>query len=134
MGKLVHDVPKLVKLLDTLGPPASLHVVYEAGPTGFGLQRALRARGYGCDVIAPSQMPKRPAASRVKTDGRDSVALAECSRARQLRAIWVPQPGDEAIRDLTRAREDSINSRTKARQQLKGFLLRHAVRYAGKTS
>ena len=134
MGKLAHDVPKLVKLLDTLGPCASLHVVYEAGPTGFGLQRALRARGYGCDVIAPSQMPKRPAASRVKTDRRDSVALAECSRAGQLRAIWVPQPGDEAIRDLTRAREDGINSRTKARQQLKSFLLRHAVRYAGKTS
>jgi transposase len=134
VGKLAHDVPKLVKLLDTLGPPASLHVVYEAGPTGFGLHRALRARGYGCDVIAPSQMPKRPAASRVKTDGRDSVALAECSRAGQLRAVWVPEPGDEAIRDLTRAREDGIFSRTKARQQLKSFLLRHEVRYAGKTS
>ena len=62
MGKLAHDVPKLVRLLDTLGPPASLHVVYEAGPTGYGLLRALRARGFGCDVIAPSQMPKRPAA------------------------------------------------------------------------
>lgn len=58
--------------------------------------------GYGCDVIAPSQMPERPAASRVKTDGRDSLALAECSRAGQLRAVWVPEPGDEAIRDLTR--------------------------------
>jgi transposase len=134
VGKLAHDVPKLVKLLDTLGPPASLHVVYEAGPTGFGLQRALRARGYGCDVIAPSQMPKRPAASRVKTDGRDSVALAECSRAGQLRSVWVPEPADEAIRDLVRAREDGIFSRTKARQQLKSFLLRHEVRYAGKTS
>lgn len=134
VGKLAHDVPKLVKLLGTLGPPPNLHVVYEAGPTGFGLQRALQARGYACDVIAPSQMPKRPAASRVKTDGRDSVALAECSRAGQLRAIWIPEPGDEAIRDLTRAREDGIFSRTKARQQLKSFLLRHEVRYAGKTS
>lgn len=134
VGKLVHDVNKLVKVLDKVGPPQRLHVVYEAGPTGYGLLRALRARGYGCDVIAPSQMPKRPAASRVKTDGRDSIALAECSRAGQLRAVWVPEPADEAIRDLTRAREDGINSRTKVRQQLKSFLLRHAVRYAGKTS
>jgi transposase len=130
----VHDVNKLVKMLDKVGPPQRLHVVYEAGPTGYGLLRALRVRGYGCDVIAPSQMPKRPAASRVKTDGRDSVALAECSRAGQLRAVWVPEPADEAIRDLTRAREDGINSRTKARQQLKSFLLRHEVRYTGKTS
>lgn len=134
VGKLTHDVSKLIKLLDKVGLPARLHVVYEAGPTGYGLLRALRARGYTCEVIAPSQMPKRPAAARVKTDGRDSIALAECSRAGQLRAVWVPDPGDEAIRDLTRAREDSINTRTAARQQLKSFLLRHEVRYAGKTS
>ena len=134
VGKLIHGVNKLVKLLDKVGPSTRLHVVYEAGPTGYGLLRALQARGYACEVIAPSQMPKRPAAARVKTDGRDSIALAECSRAGQLRAVWVPEPGDEAIRDLTRAREDSINSRTTARQQLKSFLLRHEVRYAGKTS
>jgi transposase len=134
VGKLAHDVNKLLKVLDKLGPPQRLRVVYEAGPTGYGLLRALRARGCECDVIAPSQMPKRPAAARVKTDGRDSVALAECSRAGQLRSVWIPEPGDEAIRDLTRAREDGINNRTKARQQLKGFLLRHEVRYAGKTS
>jgi transposase len=134
VAKLPHDVSKLVKVLDKLGPAARLHVVYEAGPTGYGLLRALRAKGYVCEVIAPSQMPKRPAAARVKTDGRDSVDLAECSRAGQLRAVWVPEPADEAIRDLTRAREDGIFSRTKARQQLKSFLLRHEVRYAGKTS
>jgi transposase len=122
VGKLVHDVNKLVKLLAKLGPATRLHVVYEAGPTGYGLMRALRAKGYECEVIAPSQMPKRPAAARVKTDGRDSIDLAECSRAGQLRPVWVPEPADEAIRDLTRAREDAINNRTSARQQLKSFL------------
>jgi transposase len=60
--------------------------------------------------------------------------LAECSRAGQLRAVWIPDPPDEAMRDLARAREDAVNSRTRARHQLKGFLLRHGVRYAGKTS
>jgi transposase len=81
-------------------------------------------------LIAVSEFSAPP----LKTDGRDSVELAECSRAGQLRAVWIPQPGDEAIRDLARAREDAINSRTKVRQQLKGFLLRHGTRYAGKTS
>jgi transposase len=51
-----------------------------------------------------------------------------------LSAVWIPDPEDEAIRDLSRAREDAVNSRVQARHQLKGFLLRHDVRYTGKTS
>jgi len=133
IGKTTHDVNKLLKMVGKLGQPGQVHIVYEAGPTGYGLQRALQARGYVCEVIAPSQMPRRPG-DRVKTDGRDCVQLAECSRAGQLRAVWVPDPADEAIRDLARAREDAVNSRTQARHQLKGFLLRHGVRYAGKSS
>jgi transposase len=133
IGKVTHDVNKLLKVLAKIGTAEQLHIVYEAGPTGFGLQRALKGRGYVCEIIAPSQMPRRPG-DRVKTDGRDSIQLAECSRAGQLSAIWIPDPGDEAIRDLSRAREDAVNSRMQSRHQLKGFLLRHDVRYTGKTS
>lgn len=133
VGKVVHDVPKLLKVLAKIGTVDDLHIVYEAGPTGYGLHRALGARGYLCEVIAPSKMPRQPG-NRVKTDARDSLALAESSRAGQLSAVWVPGPADEAIRDLARAREDAIHSRGQVRQQLKGFLLRHDRRYAGKTS
>jgi transposase len=133
VGTVPHDKARLSKLLGKLGGPRSVHVVYEAGPTGFGLQRALTAEGYECEVIAPSKMPRRPG-DRVKTDRRDCLQLAECSRAGQLHAVWVPQPQDEAIRDLSRAREDAVNSRRQLRQQLKGFLLRHDVRYPGKSS
>ena len=97
VGKIAHDLGKLTKALSRIGPPEQLHLVYEAGPTGYGLQRSLAARGYLCEVIAPAQMPRRPG-DRVKTDGRDSVQLAKCSRAGQLRAVWIPAPGDEAIR------------------------------------
>ena len=133
IGKVTHDVNKLLKVLAKIGTAEQLHIVYEAGPTGFGLQRALKAKGYVCEIIAPSHIPRRPG-DRVKTDGRDSVQLAECSRAGQLTAVWIPDPEDEAIRDLARAREDAVNSRVQARHQLKGFLLRHDVRYKGKTS
>ena len=133
IGKVVHDHAKLLKVLAKMGTAEQLHIVYEAGPTGFGLQRALKSRGYVCEVIAPSQIPRRPG-DRVKTDGRDSVQLAECSRAGQLSAVWIPDPQDEAIRDLSRAREDAVNSRVQTRHQLKAFLLRHDVRYTGKTS
>ena len=132
MGKVVHDVPKLLKVLAKLGSVEELHIVYEAGPTGYGLQRALTARGYVCEVIAPSKTPRR-SGNRVKTDARDSLELAEYSRAGKLAAVWIPDPADEAIRDLARAREDAVNSRRQARQQLKGFLLRHDRRYGGKT-
>ena len=133
IGKVAHDVPKLLKVLGKVGTAEQLHIVYEAGPTGFGLQRSLQAKGFACDVIAPSQIPKR-ASDRIKTDGRDSIQLAECSRAGQLSAVWIPDPQDEAIRDLSRAREDAVNARVQARHQLKAFLLRHDVRYGGKTS
>ena len=133
IGSIAHDVGKLVKLLARYGEPGQVQVVYEAGPTGYGLQRELARRGYQCQVIAPSLIPKR-AGDRVKTDHRDGLRLAELARAGELRAVWIPDPADEAIRDLARAREDAVNARTQARHQLKGFLLRHDVRYAGKTS
>lgn len=133
VGTLAHDKAKLLKLLQRLGGPQGVHVVYEAGPTGFGLQRALAQVGYECEVIAPSKMPRRPG-DRIKTDRRDCLQLAECSRGAQLRAVWVPQPEDEAMRDLSRAREDAVNNRRQLRQQLKALLLRHDVRYPGKTS
>ena len=133
VGSIAHDVSKLLKLLARYGEPGQVQVVYEAGPTGYGLQRALAQRGYPCQVIAPSLIPKR-AGDRVKTDRRDSLRLAELARAGELRAVWIPDPADEAIRDLARAREDAVNARMQARHQLKGFLLRHEVRYASKTS
>ncbi len=133
VATLAHDVGKLRKLLARYGDPQQVHVVYEAGPTGYGLQRELTGRGYHCEVIAPSLIPRR-AGDRVKTDRRDGTRLAELCRAGELRAVWIPDPADEAIRDLARAREDAVNARTQARHQLKSFLLRHDVRYPHRTS
>ena len=130
VGTIVHDVHKLLKVLARLGGSAQMHIVYEAGPTGYGLQRELAGRGYQCEVIAPSLIPQR-AGDRVKTDRRDCLRLAELARAGELRAVWIPDPADEAIRDLARAREDAVNARTQARHQLKEFLLRRSVRYGG---
>jgi transposase len=45
IGKVAHDVNKLLKVLAKIGTVEQLHVVYEAGPTGFGLQRALKPKG-----------------------------------------------------------------------------------------
>jgi hypothetical protein len=57
-----------------LGEPGSVHVAYEAGPTGYGLSRALQSAGIPCVVVAPSKTPQ-VSGDRVKTDRRDAAKL-----------------------------------------------------------
>ena len=76
-----------------------------AGPCGYGIHRRLSVRGHECVVVAPSLIPKR-AGDRVKTDRRDATSLAKLHRAGELTAVWVPDVGHEAMRDLVRARLD----------------------------
>jgi len=80
--------------------------------------------------VAPSKVP-RPPGDRVKTNRRDADQLARLFRAGELTAIYVPDPQDEAVRDLIRARYQVQRQQHRARQQLKMFLLRHNFRYAG---
>lgn len=109
-------------------------IVYEAGPCGYGWVRYLRKQGWRCDVIAPSRLNRTPAEQRLKTDRRDALMLARESRSDNLVSILVPDASDEAVRDLSRAREDACRARLAARLQLKAMLLRHGQAYHGKTS
>jgi transposase len=105
---------------------------YEAGPCGYEVYRQLRKAGYDCVVIAPSLIPKK-AGDRVKTDRRDAVSLARLLRAGELTPIWIPDREQEAMRDLTRAREDMKAMERQSRQRLGGFLLRHGKVYPGRS-
>lgn len=133
VGTTGPQLAELLKALSHLGRPSQLLLAYEAGPCGYALVRALEQRGYRCEVIAVAKMPRKPG-ERVKTDRRDALALARYLRAGELTPIAVPDSRDEALRDLSRAREDAVRTRLKARQQLKAMLLRHGHRYTGKTS
>ena len=75
------------------------HFCYEAGPTGYGLYRLIASMGHPCTVVAPSLIPRKPG-HRVKTNRRDAIGLAKLLRAGELTAVWVPDPGHEAMRDL----------------------------------
>jgi len=85
------------------GDSVTLHVVYEAGPTGYVVYRRLQQLGIACIVVAPTKTPQ-PKGQRQKTDRRDAEQLARLHRAGELTAIHVPDAVDESIRDLTRAR------------------------------
>ena len=100
IGSIAHDVGKLRKLLARYGEPGSGAGGVRGGPDGLRLAaRAWRGGAIICQVIAPSLIPRR-AGDRVKTDGRDGLRLAELARSGELRAVWIPDPADEAIRDL----------------------------------
>src|SRR6266545_7701281 len=105
---------------------------YEAGPTGFGLQRHLVERGIDCQVVAPGLVPQRPG-ERVKTDSRDARKLARLLAGGLLQPIHVPTPELEAARDLVRAREDARLERMAARHRLAKLLLRNGRRVPGKS-
>ena len=107
--------------------------VYEAGPCGYWLYRYLTKKAYDCWVVAPSLIPKK-AGDRVKTDRRDALQLARLARSGDLTSVYVPQVEDEAIRDLTRAREDTLSDLKAAKFRLKAFLLRHDIRYTGRAT
>jgi transposase len=133
IGGRLEDLDRVSKKLQTAAPEVELRFCYEAGPTGYPLCRHLRKQGFICEVVAPSLIPKK-ASDRVKTNRRDSLQLARLFRAGELTGIYVPDAADEAIRDLVRCRDAALIEQRKARQRLKGFLLRHGFRYSGKSS
>ena len=120
---------KLVKKL--AASHRRLTFCYEAGPTGYGLYREIKALGHDCVVVAPSLIPRKPG-DRVKTNRRDALNLAKLLRAGELTAVWVPDERHEAMRDLVRAREAAVDDLKSKRQQVLSLLLRLGLHYPGK--
>ncbi|MDI2037357.1 IS110 family transposase [Paenarthrobacter nitroguajacolicus] len=127
-GRLTPDHGEILEWIKTL--PGPCRVVYEAGPTGFPLARALRAAGIECLVAAPSKL-QRPPGDRVKTDRNDALHLARLLKLDQITEVTVPSPSQEAARDLVRAREDIRGDLMRARHRVSKLLLRQGIHYTG---
>jgi transposase len=110
-----------------------LVLVYEAGPCGYGLYRDLSKQGHACWVVAPSVIPKQ-ASDHVQTDRRDAMQLARLMRSGALTPLYGPKLEDDAMRALTRAREDATQDLKAAKFRLNAFLLRHDIRYTGRAN
>lgn len=132
-GCIPNTAGDLTRLVRRLGRPKDLYFAYEAGPCGYGTYRTLLSLGANCIVAAPSKTPRRPG-DRIKNDRRDALTLAKLHRACELTPVWVPDTDTEAMRDLTRAREDAKYAQTRARQRLFAYLLRHGRRYPGRST
>jgi transposase len=137
VGTIANDPVALQRALRRLskrdgGDRRPLAVCYEAGPCGYGIHRQLNAMaGVSCQVVAPSLIPRRPG-ERVKTNRRDALSLARLLRAGELTAIWVPDAGHEAMRDLVRGRAAAVAAVKRCQQQIGSLLLRQGIPYTGK--
>ena len=127
LGTIPNRAEYIRKLIKKLGPADKLRACYEAGPTGYVVYWQLAELGVECEVVAPTLVPVK-AGDRVKTDRRDAEKLARCYRSGDLTAVWVPDEGSEALRDLVRAREAAKQDQTRARHRLSKFLLRSGQR------
>jgi len=124
--RLPGETVKVVEFCCSL--PGPTRVGYEAGPTGYGLARALHGAGVECVVAAPGKI-ERPTSDRVKTDERDAGRLLRLLMIDALHPVRVPSIEEEALRDLVRAREDVRGDLMRSRQRLSKLLLRHDVLY-----
>ena len=128
-GEIANTPEAIRKLVKKLCPDGEVvSFCYEAGPCGYEIYRQISQLGHHCSVVAPSLIPTKPG-ERVKTDRRDSEKLSRLDRAGELTAVWVPDQEQEAMRDLTRAREDMKGLERITKQRLNAFLLRYGRIY-----
>ena len=126
--RVVGRPHELLPWLRGVSRPA--RIVYEAGPTGYGLARRARAEGLEVVVCSPTRTDRRPG-DRIKTDKRDAIRLARLLAAGELTLVTVPSVEHEHLRDLVRCREDIRADLMRARHRLGKFLLRREIYYAG---
>jgi transposase len=131
LGTRPCDIDKRLRHLQA--KEQQLVCVYGAGPCGSWLYRSLTKKGDVCWVVAPSLIPKKPG-DRVKTDRRDAQPLARLMRSGDLTPVSVPAVDDAAIRDLSRAREDTLRALKAAKLRLTACLRRHDLRYTGQAN
>lgn len=128
-GEIANTPEAIRKLVGKLCPDGEvLSFCYEAGPCGYEIYRQITQLGHHCSVVAPSLIPTKPG-ERVKTDRRDSEKLCRLDRAGELTPVWIPDQEQEAMRDLTRAREDMKDVERRTKQRLNAFLLRYGRIY-----
>jgi transposase len=131
IGTRQADLDPLVRTLHSNAQP--LVVVYEAGPCGSWLSRYLTKPGHRCGVVAPALMPQN-AGDRLNTDRRDAGPLARLMCSGDLTPVEVPAVEDDAIRELSRARDDALCDLKAAKFRLKAVLLRQDIRDTGRAT
>ena len=126
--RLINEPSVLVKEAERFHREGETEVAYEAGSTGYVIQRAMEKAGITCFVLPANKVAKKRG-DRIKTDKRDARLIGRELRSRNIQPISVPQETDEAARDLLRCREDVSEDLRRVKQRLLKYLVRYGHIY-----
>jgi transposase len=131
--RLKNDTALLVKEVRRYSLEGKTEAAYEAGSTGYVIQRAMKRAGITCYVL-PANKVAQKREDRIKTDKRDARLIGRELRSKNIRPISIPEEADEAARDLLRCREDVGGDLRRSKQRLLKFLVRHGHVFTGENN
>ncbi|MDZ7740551.1 MAG: IS110 family transposase [Bacteroidota bacterium] len=119
----------LVKHLRKNYPNANFFCAYEAGYSGFWLQRSLEKLGINCIVVNPADVPTTDKEKKLKNDKRDCKKIARSLRNQELEAIHIPSLQVQEDRQIIRHYSNTVKERTRIKVQIKAFLNYYGIVY-----
>ena len=103
-------------------PGGEYRSVYEAGFTGFWIDRKLRGMSINNIVVNPGDVPSRVKERIVRTDRIDSGKLVRELSVGHLEGLYIPDEGSEALRVLVRLRRQLVVDMVRQKNRIKSLL------------
>ena len=134
------EVKNILKFIDSAkerlsqGDEMEIVTGYEAGCLGFSLYHELAYHDVSCVILAPSTMHGSVKNKKVKNDKMDAFNIATNLMHGSYKAVHIPTEHDNEIKEYIGLREDVIISRKRIKQQISALVLRHGLRYEGKSN
>ena len=113
----------LMKHLQKRYPGANFQIAYEAGFSGFGVQRSLTSSGIKCMVVNPADIPSTDRDKKRKTDQIDARKICRHLSKSTLRPIHVPELEMEHARTLVRQRGKLVKDQTRCKNRIWHMLM-----------
>lgn len=120
-------VKGLAKHLFTNYPGARFKCVYEAGFSGFWLQRELTKVGIECIVAHPADIPTMDKERKQKSDAIDSRKLSRSLKNNELTGIYIPSVELQEAKSLLRSRVKIVTDQVRVKNRIKFFLMHYGI-------
>jgi transposase len=119
----------LVNYLRRNFPGAEFQCAYEAGFSGFWLQKHLEREGISCIVVNPADVPTSHKEKEFKTDPRDCRKIAKALQSNLLEGIYIPSDPGLDYRKVVRLYHDMSKNYTRNKNKVKGIINFYGIDY-----
>jgi transposase len=113
---------KLSSYLNRTYPEGSYYSVYEAGFSGYWIDRELKSCGIKNIIVAPTNIPTSTSEKLRKTDAVDSRKLARELEKGNLVSNYSPTISEQELRSYIRLRYQLVKDQTVLKNRIKGYL------------